>query len=97
MNPIPESLAHQPWHDRKNHKRYEINSTSHRITISDVLLKRFTAAASIKVFKASLFSATAKPVYLTYRDTPREEIYRDSTFPYFRAPHIYISTAKRPK
>ena len=34
-------------------------------------------------------------VWMTYGDTPREEIYINQTAPYFRAPQIYIATAAR--
>lgn len=35
------------------------------------------------------------PVEMDYGNTPREEIYMNQTHPYFRAPHIYLSLAKR--
>ena len=34
-------------------------------------------------------------VFMTYGDTPREQIYVNQTAPYFRAPQIYIATAAR--
>ena len=37
----------------------------------------------------------SKNTPMTYGDSPREEIYRDATFPYFRATHTYVSTANR--
>jgi hypothetical protein len=35
------------------------------------------------------------PVEMTFGDTPREHLYTNQTRPYFRAPHVYISTAAR--
>ncbi len=35
------------------------------------------------------------PQYMTYGDTPMEELYTNATKPYFRAPHIYLSFPKR--
>ncbi|MCH7686714.1 MAG: hypothetical protein IH899_08550 [Planctomycetes bacterium] len=35
------------------------------------------------------------PVPMTYGNTPREHIYTNGTHPYFRAPHIYVSLARR--
>ncbi len=37
----------------------------------------------------------SQPVEMDFGDTPREHIYTNQTAPYFRAPHIYISTAAR--
>ncbi len=33
--------------------------------------------------------------YADYGDTPREQLYTNSTTPYFRAPHIYVAFPKR--
>lgn len=53
-------------------------------------------------FMRTLFTASSKDLIhwspnrpMTFGDSPREEIYRDAAFPYFRAPHIYIATANR--
>lgn len=35
------------------------------------------------------------PIEMDFGNTPREHIYTNQTGPYFRAPHIYISTAAR--
>ena len=35
------------------------------------------------------------PVEMNFGDTPQEHLYTNQTFPYFRAPHIYIATAAR--
>ncbi len=35
------------------------------------------------------------PQYMTYGDTPMEELYTNATKPYFRAPHIYLSFPMR--
>ena len=37
----------------------------------------------------------AEPAEMSFGDTPREHLYTNQTRPYFRAPHIYISTAAR--
>ena len=37
----------------------------------------------------------SKPQYMTYGDTPMEELYTNATKPYFRAPHIYLSFPMR--
>ena len=34
-------------------------------------------------------------IWMTYGDTPREQIYVNQTAPYFRAPQLYIATAAR--
>jgi len=36
-----------------------------------------------------------EPVEMSFGDTPREHLYTNQTRPYFRAPHIYVSTAAR--
>jgi hypothetical protein len=36
-----------------------------------------------------------EPVPMTYGDTPREQLYTNTTTPYFRAPHVYISLSAR--
>lgn len=35
------------------------------------------------------------PAFMTYGDTPTEQLYTNQTTPYFRAPHIYIALPKR--
>lgn len=35
------------------------------------------------------------PLEMTFGDTPREHLYTSQTHPYFRAPHLYISTPMR--
>ena len=37
----------------------------------------------------------SKPVAMSFGDTPMEHLYTNGTFPYYRAPHIYIGLAKR--
>ena len=37
----------------------------------------------------------SKPVAMSFGDTPMEHLYPNGTFPYYRAPHIYIGLAKR--
>lgn len=37
----------------------------------------------------------SKPVAMSFGDTPMEHLYTNGTFPYFRAPHIYVGLAKR--
>ena len=37
----------------------------------------------------------SKPVEMTFGDTPWEHLYTNQTFPYFRAPHIYLAVAAR--
>ena len=37
----------------------------------------------------------SEPVVMAYGDTPREELYTNSTIPYFRAPHIYLALPAR--
>jgi hypothetical protein len=37
----------------------------------------------------------SEPTAMTYGDTPREELYTNSTLPYFRAPHIYLAMPAR--
>lgn len=44
---------------------------------------------------SSDFLEWAEPVEMSFGDTPREHLYTNQTRPYFRAPHIYISTAAR--
>ena len=45
------------------------------------------------------FSTWSEPVMMTYSDTksrkPSHHLYTNQTHPYFRAPHIYLSTAAR--
>ncbi|MGB5872268.1 MAG: hypothetical protein WBH56_00935, partial [Bacteroidota bacterium] len=41
------------------------------------------------------FLAWTKPVEMGYGGTPAEHIYTNGTHPYYRAPHIYLSFAKR--
>ena len=36
-----------------------------------------------------------EPVFITFGDTPMEELYTQQTHPYFRAPHIYIAIGGR--
>ena len=37
----------------------------------------------------------SEPIEMSFGDTPREHLYTNQTRPYFRAPHIYVSTAAR--
>ena len=37
----------------------------------------------------------SKPVAMDFGDTPMEHLYTNGTFPYYRAPHIYVGLAKR--
>lgn len=37
----------------------------------------------------------SEPVAMGFGDTPMEQLYTNGTFPYYRAPHIYVGLAKR--
>ena len=37
----------------------------------------------------------SKPVAMSFGDTPMEHLYTNGTYPYYRAPHIYVGLAKR--
>jgi hypothetical protein len=41
------------------------------------------------------FRTWTKPVEMSFGDAPPEHLYTNQTHPYFRAPHLYISTAAR--
>jgi len=63
---------------------------------------QFRGSKSGKKFMRTLFTSTSpdlihwsENIPMTYGSTPREEIYRDAAFPYFRAPHIYVGIANR--
>ena len=50
---------------------------------------------SISRTTSSDFVNWTPPQEMGYGDTPREQLYTNQTHPYFRAPHIYLSTPMR--
>jgi hypothetical protein len=41
------------------------------------------------------FRTWSAPVEMSYGDTPREHLYTNQTWPYYRAPHLYVAVAAR--
>lgn len=55
----------------------------------------FKGFRSVSRSTSSDFVNWSPPVEMDFGNTPREHLYTNQTFPYFRAPHIYLSIAAR--
>lgn len=73
---------------------WDENPEPHARLLNDWMIVRPGVRSVFRSVSTDLRS-WSKPIPMTFGGTPREHIYENSTYPYFRAPHLYIALANR--